>query len=296
MNKPEETLQLLIQSQEPLLLKPLSNNYPDYFPKQGFKKIQEEALSHPVAQYWLNQLHCDNKLSTLHGSFDHCFENACGKCLQFGLTVHDTVFKDKIAFFHRWFLSLIRNKSDITTFSRNFYLNILAYHLLRAGYEDKEIFEAICHRLRQVYDFVIQDRYDLYISPEGFPLMPKNFQKKPLVDPKLFQDGMSIFPNVHDMIGFQYYYFKIASVQEKKNQSYCSIYCRSTLSKHSGGIWCNVCPTQILLWHWMECSLPSSKQIFWIRCLQYLYRVSNKCIRQRNLATMGELSNSHSTI
>ncbi|MDD4663402.1 MAG: hypothetical protein PHD83_01895 [Caldisericia bacterium] len=150
----------------------------------------------------------------LHGSFDTCFENACGKCLQFGFTIRDNILKKALDPYRQWFLTLPLQTSEIS-FSYDFYRNLLAFHLFRAGYEDREIVDTIHFRIKQVHDFVIQDRYDIYISSEGFPSMPKNFQKRPFVDPALFQNGISIFPNIHDVLAFRSYYQKMASIEEK---------------------------------------------------------------------------------
>lgn len=212
-----ETLQqFLLASEEPLLCKAIfgTGDSPLSQKKQP-TEINDKALNHPVFRYWLGQLQGKKTLPGLHGSFDACFENACGKCLQFGFTIQDSLFKEALEPYHEWFLTLPPKSSEMS-FSYDFYRNLLAFHLFRAGYDDKDIIDTLQFRIRQVYDFVLQDRYDIYISADGFPAMPKNFQKKPFVDPALFQNGMSIFPNIHDMLAFRSYYQKMATLEEKE--------------------------------------------------------------------------------
>lgn len=220
MSEKDILLDYLLSSEESLLCKAvlgagISTGSSPLYQNGKWSKINNEALSHPIFQYWLSQLPGKKTLSALHGSFDSCFENACGKCLQFGFTIQDNEFKSELDPYLQWFFTLPPTFSEIS-YSYDFYRNLLAFHLLRAGYEHQSIIETVQFRLRQVYDFVKQDRYDIYISSEDFPAMPKNFQNKPFVDPALFQNGMSVFPNIHDMIAFRYYNQKMATTKEKE--------------------------------------------------------------------------------
>jgi len=219
--------QKCIGYQEPLINYSITLKYPGMFSDSARKKLSVTVLEHPTVLYWLSQLHCDQKLTRLHGSFDNCYENACNKCIQFGLSVRDNIFYQTLTPFHDWLLSIPLKKEGPIDFSYAFYRNLLAFNLFRAGFEDKAILDTIQFRIKQVYQFVIQNRYELYVSPDHYPAMPKNFQKHRLVDPALFEDGMSIFPNIHDLMVFHAYYVKTTSNKEKSMIDRIIQYCVS---------------------------------------------------------------------
>jgi len=205
----------------------IASKFPGLFSDSARKKLSSPALEHSTIIYWLSQLHCDQKLTKLHGSFDNSFENACNKCIQFGLSVRDNIFYQRLVPFHDWLLSIPLKKVSPINFSYAFYRNLLAFNLFRAGFEDKAILDTIQFRIKQVYQFVIQNRYEIYVSPDQYPTMPKNFQKQRLVDPALFEDGMSIFPNIHDLMVFQAYYVNTSSDKEKSMIDRIIQYCVS---------------------------------------------------------------------
>jgi hypothetical protein len=200
--------QLLLSSQtEPVFAFAIAGKYPTLFSAQEKDRIEKEAFDHPIIQYWLSQFQNVGRLYPLHGSFDSCFENACGKCIQLGLSIQNNQWKEKMDPFFDWFLTLpMETPKDKSLFSYTFYRNLLAFNLYRAGYNEQTILDTIKFRLDQVYEFTMQNRFDIFVDPEGFPKIPVSFQHHKLVDPALYSTGMTVIPNIHDIFIFRDFY------------------------------------------------------------------------------------------
>lgn len=211
--------QLLLFSQtEPVFALAIAWKFPTLFSVQEKGRIEKEAFDHTIILYWLSQFQNVGRLYPLHGSFDACFENACGKCIQFGLTIQNNRFKEKLDPFFDWFLTLpMMTPKDKSIFSYTFYRNLLAFNLYRAGYSDQSILDTIQFRIDQVYEFTMQNRFNLYVDPEGFPKIPSSFQKHhQLVDPALYSTGMTVIPNIHDIFVLRDFYKRHADKEQEK--------------------------------------------------------------------------------
>lgn len=211
--------QLLLFSQtEPVFALTLARKYPTLFSAQERDRIEKEALAHPIIQYWLSQFQNVGKLYSLHGSFDSCLENACGKCIQLGLSLQNNQLKERLDPFLDWFLTLPKDTPrEKSIFSYTFYRNLLAFNLYRAGYDDQSILDTIEFRLEQVYEFTRQNRFDIYVDSEEFPKIPASFQQHhQLIDPALYATGMSVFPNIHDIFVFSDFYKRQADKEQEK--------------------------------------------------------------------------------
>jgi hypothetical protein len=210
--------QLLLFSQtEPVFTLAIAGKYPTLFSAQEKAKIEKNACDHSIIQYWLSQFQNVGRLYPLHGSFDSCFENACGKCIQLGLSIQNNQLREKLDPFFDWFLTLpIETPKDKSLFSYTYYRNLLAFNLYRAGYTDQSILNTIKFRLDQVYEFTKQNRFDIFIDPEGFPKIPSSFQHHKLVDPALYSTGMTVIPNIHDIFVFRDFYKRHTDKEQEK--------------------------------------------------------------------------------
>jgi len=209
---------LLFSETEPVFALAITGKFPTLFSAQEKDRIEKEALDHPIIQYWLSQFQNVGRLYPMHGSFDSCFENACGKCIQLGLSIQNNQLKEKLDPFMDWFLTLpMETPKDKSLFSYTFYRNLLAFNLYRAGYSDQSILDTIQFRIEQVYEFTKQYRFDIYVDPCGFPKIPSSFQKHhQLVDPALYSTGMTVFPNIHDIFVFRDFYKRHADKEQIK--------------------------------------------------------------------------------
>lgn len=209
---------LLFSETEPVFALALAGKFPTIISAQEKTKIEKEAFDHPIVQYWLSQFQNVGRLYPLHGSFDSCFENACSKCIQLGLTIQNNQFKEKLDPFMDWFLTLpMETPKDKSLFSYTFYRNLLAFNLYRAGYSEQSILDTIQFRINQVYEFTKQNRFDIYVDPVGFPKIPSSFQQHhQLVDPALYSTGMTLIPNIHDIFAFRDFYKRHADKEQEK--------------------------------------------------------------------------------
>lgn len=74
--------------------------------------------------------------------------------------------------------------------------------LLRAGIRDKWLLEFTKERINTIYDFIIQNDYDIYDDISKYKSIPKSFQNRPIIRPSLYKNGKIKFPLEYDIYGF----------------------------------------------------------------------------------------------
>lgn len=161
-------------------------------------ELRSEMTGHPHVQYWLECSRQFMQMPAVHNSFDTCLENWMHKLLSFGVRESDDrQLKDINAFI----LDRIKPNTGQDPFD-NFNGTIAASWLVCMGYEDKAVTDLIKDRVEVIHSFIKDGDYNIYISPKGYPSIPKARAMHPLVDPRLYENGKWKLPTVHDIFAF----------------------------------------------------------------------------------------------
>ncbi len=161
-------------------------------------ELRSEMAGHPEVQYWLECSRRFIQMPVVHNSFDTCLENWMHKLLSFGVSESDDVQLKDI---NTFILDHIKSNMGVNPFD-NFCYVIEASWLACMGYEDKAVTDLIRDRVEIIHSFVRDRNYDIYISPKGYPSIPKARAIHPLVDPRLYENGQWKLPTVHDIFAF----------------------------------------------------------------------------------------------
>ena len=79
---------------------------------------------------------------------------------------------------------------------------VIVPFLLRAGIRDEWLIEFTKDRINTIYEFVVQNSYDIYDDVSEYKRIPKNFQGRPIIRPCLYSSGKIKFPLEYDIYGF----------------------------------------------------------------------------------------------
>lgn len=161
--------------------------------------LQEELLSNPFVQTWLNNLDPKNvTLRTCHGSFDTCFENAMGMLLQLGLRAGMADLDERTRPVRDWFTGMMKaDPGQWNVFAMALFASFLSF----AGYEDDAIETFLRMRLDTLYGFTSLGDYGLYDDPGMYRSIPTAFKSRPVIKPELYSGGNYKYPLIYDMYG-----------------------------------------------------------------------------------------------
>jgi hypothetical protein len=143
-------------------------------------------------------------LNDIHGGKATSFENVMGKLTDLGLRCGAPEL-DRYALPYREWLAENAERPLAHVFDM-FCRTLVAAFLARAGYNrDPAVGTVFKKRLETIHGFIRRGSCDVYVSPAHRPRMPRSFEKKPLIDPTLSEDGNLRLPWVYDIIGIASY-------------------------------------------------------------------------------------------
>lgn len=170
----------------------------------------EQLKDNFEVQHWLSQLRprSENKeLGKIHGSHDYRMENILGKCCILGLSKTIQWFSKHITFILNFLNKQIneQNREKLSfekLYSYRDYETVLACFLPMLGFGDDIAVKYITKkRIDILYNFTIQNRYDIYVDGSSLKGVKKEWQSY-VIDPDLYADGNIALPSMHDFILF----------------------------------------------------------------------------------------------
>lgn len=199
----DETLRLLLEEGGPIIrylaaaeFLPVEARSDNHLPERDLLESQE-------VRTWLDNLSSAAtpriRPNTIHGGADTCYENAMGKLVQYGLHAGMPEFDERTAPFRQWLSEFPGNEKYVFG---SFYAAVVASFLAMAGYRDDAVIRVLQERLSITHRFCSQERYDIYVSKDGFRSVPKTWADVPLVDPALYPGENWCLPWIYDFSGY----------------------------------------------------------------------------------------------
>lgn len=190
--------------------------------KQAAKKIEADMFENPTVSIWLKNLKPETPPQhrwMVHGSRDYCFENAMLKVVQLGLHAELPQVADTISYYIDIFKKNPVAKS-YRTVNNQMDLLLIANLLTLADFKDELIYKFMLGSLSEIYDFVRQGDYDIYLSDKEkseLKGIPTIWREKKFIKKNLFDNG-PVYPLIYDIIGLhKLYELKRLDVDEKIN-------------------------------------------------------------------------------
>lgn len=176
-----------------------------------YEELVQNVLKLPEVQKYIEfyangsrqeSSYCYSKM--LHGAAPEKLENTVGKIWSLGLKkgVHaiDEFLKSYINIMEQDFY-----RKDVNRIGYGIYY--IAQFLSLIGYADEDPIACILQkRLDQVYNFVRQERYDIYVDVKGYPKLPSSWKSvDKIIDPALTRYGDAEseppLPSLYDLLG-----------------------------------------------------------------------------------------------
>jgi hypothetical protein len=165
------------------------------------EKLKEELIEHPQVQTRLGYLKsqknmCDFRF--IHGRENKCLENCIPMLTDFG-------FKKGITEFDRIMVPLIQQAKEkpwnIAPVFCEFGQIVVYPFFLKGGYYDDDLLFYMYERLNTLYNFVLENNYDIYDFDTKYKGIPKSFQNRPIIKPELYINGRFKIPLIYDIYG-----------------------------------------------------------------------------------------------
>ena len=167
-------------------------------------ELRQKLLRSNSVRTWLNRFVPFSIFNDIHGSKATTFENVVGKLTDLGLKRGIAEFDQQIIPFCKW---LEENSDRPPTHIFDWFARtLIAAFLARSGYgNESAVGQVLKTRLDTIYNFTRKQRFDIYVSPEGYPQIPSSFKNRPLINPELSIDGNLCLPWIYDIFGFAAY-------------------------------------------------------------------------------------------
>ncbi len=163
-------------------------------------KMMERAIAESQEVItWLNYLRPMKGVSymTLHGSYNHFYENAMSKLVQLGMRAGMPELDEATLPYRTWLTENINTREAWGVFS----FAIVASFLGMAGYTDDVIRTFLTNRLDVLHEFTSKHDYNIYDDASKYRGVPKTFRDTPIIKPELYENGNYRFPLIYDVYG-----------------------------------------------------------------------------------------------
>jgi len=175
------------------------------------EQLLQTVLAHLEVQQYIKyytdgakQGHSYSYSKMIHGAKPELLENTAGKLwtlgIRKGISQIDEFYKPYIDILEQDFY----NKNAIRI---GYGVYAIAQFLSLLGYAGEEPISSIMQmRLEQVYSFVQQKRYDIYVDVKGYPKLPTSWKRiDKIIDPALTRygnaEGEPPLPSLYDFLG-----------------------------------------------------------------------------------------------
>jgi hypothetical protein len=202
--KAEETYKWLMENGGPVIRFRTSTELMTSSSQTEISRLRKELIQSELIKAHFNRLVPSLVFNDVHSAKETSFENVMGKLTDFGLRRGIPELDQYTLPYRNWLFENVECPPEhaFDIFART----LIAAFLARAGYEDELIMgKALRNRLETVHDFVCKGNYDIYVDPAEYPKMPRSFQKRPLIDPALSNNGNFCMPWIYDVIGLAAY-------------------------------------------------------------------------------------------
>ncbi|MFW9777762.1 MAG: hypothetical protein ACFFE8_02830 [Candidatus Heimdallarchaeota archaeon] len=130
----------------------------------------------------------------IHGSKRYFYENFAPKVIQYGLNASMDMLSQYLAFFS----SKINLSKDWGIL--NLVKTCYAAFTIQLGVNDDASLSYLVRRLNQIYTFVKDGIYDIYVEPSNYPSIPKPLRNRPLLNPDHYIDNLIPIPTIYDVL------------------------------------------------------------------------------------------------
>ncbi len=193
------------------------------------KKIENELLENDGVKKWLKLLKPETPpqhRSMAHGSFDFCLENALPKLTQLGLHAGFAQVREAVGFYFEHIKESIKNQTEMNLLSRDglygFFLILVVDFLVDAGFKDDFLFDYMLKSLDEMYGFIRQKSYDIYISDEERSKLtgvPKNWVNRKFIKKEILDNHGFCYPLIYDIMGMHKLYdYKNPEIDNKVDE------------------------------------------------------------------------------
>ena len=161
--------------------------------------IEEKAAKtdNPTHRYWHDCFCSVLAKGKIHGSFDHCFENAAYKARQLYIETEKTMKVEKALLSSAE--KALAGKGEIEY--GDFGLNVIAGHLLLKGNrEANAVIEFGQKRIQTISEVIKEYGYDIYVENIPEKGVPTAFNNRPIVNPDLTKTSQLSLPLIHDVL------------------------------------------------------------------------------------------------
>ena len=160
--------------------------------------LRRQLLADAQVRCGLGNLGPGTAPNQIHGAADRTFESAMGKLITFGCRARMAELDRRTLPFRRWLRGEVARPK--THPLGTFYPTIVAAFLSMAGYRAEPAVRAIIRRrVESVSRFARKKDYSIYVPWTGQHKMPEVAKGRPLIDPRLYEDGNLRLPWVHDV-------------------------------------------------------------------------------------------------
>ena len=165
-----------------------------------------------------------NNIGDIHGSHDYRMENILGKCWILGLSKNMDLFSDSMSFILNYLNEHIQSvPSKELSFGKIYHYRdcekVLSCFLPLLGFFDDNTVQYITReRLKILYSFTKQKKYDIYIDGSRLKGVKKEWQPF-IINPDLYKDGNIALPDMHDLLLFAGMYNHLTKEEQQKAET-----------------------------------------------------------------------------
>ena len=147
-------------------------------------------------------LQCLREHKEYHGATLYSVENSLNILIDMGFR-YDHGFTEFDQILDSLYDELRKQSTDPDHVLRFLFCHLVTIPFLaRAGMCNSFITDFIQERIELIYDFVIQDNYDIYDDVSKYKNIPKSFRSRSIISPQLYENGHFQFPLIYDLYGF----------------------------------------------------------------------------------------------
>lgn len=194
----ENTLDFLLDKSDVAIRYRVTRDLCEDTNTNDFFRLKDELIH---SKRVIHLLECLKNHKEYHGASLYAVENSLNMLVDMGL-LYKTGFEafDDI-------VKSIADEARDKVIDHNHVLGYLSHivvvpFLLRAGMRDQWLINFTQDRIDTIYEFVIQNDYDIYDDIATYKRIPKNFQNRPIIRPCLYTNGKIKFPLEYDMYSF----------------------------------------------------------------------------------------------
>lgn len=168
---------------------------------KDMKKFKGELIEHPQVRTRLGYLKSQKNMRNfgfIHGRENKCLENCVPMLIDFGFNKGVTEFDNIVL----PLIQQIKEKPwDIAPVFCEFGQIIIYPFFLKGGYYDDDLLSYMYERLNTLYNFVLENNYEIYDYDTKYKGIPKSFQNRPIIKPELYINGRFKIPLIYDIYG-----------------------------------------------------------------------------------------------